>query len=175
MITKKIIAPLVVVIILSGIGGVLTAKKFTDNQTANTTQLTASDQTDVEPKETSAANQNTQPTANTPAAKPALLAGRYSSYNASQVSEQGYENTILFFYAAWCPECRAFKQAINSSNIPQGVQILEVNYDTASDLKKQHNVTLQTTFVKVNSQGDQVSKWAGYGKDKSLQSVLNNL
>ena len=40
MITKKIIAPLIIVIILAGIGGVLTAKKTTENRLASTTNAT---------------------------------------------------------------------------------------------------------------------------------------
>lgn len=100
--------------------------------------------------------------------------GRYTSYSPQKVGESGYEQTVLFFHASWCPECRAFKQNI-SSDVPEGVQILEVNYDTSQDLKQKYGVTLQSTFVRVSGDGTLQTKWVGYGKDKSLQTVLSNL
>lgn len=158
MVTKKIITPLIIVVILSGIGGVLTAKKITENRLegARTTADEPSEQfTDISSDQ--------------------LAAGRYDSYAANKVSEQGYATTVLFFHAGWCPECRSFKQAITSEEIPSGIQILEVNYDTEKSLKKEHGVTLQSTFVKVDSSGKQINKWVGYGKNKSLETILNNL
>jgi hypothetical protein len=81
----------------------------------------------------------------------------------------------VFFHAPWCVECRAFKAAIQSGTIPQGTQILEADYGSSIDLKKQYGVTLQSTFVRVNSSGELQKKWSGYGKDKSLVAVLENL
>lgn len=101
--------------------------------------------------------------------------GRYASYSSNAVANQGYSTTIIFFYAPWCPECQAFKKAINSSDIPAGTQILEASYDNETDLKSTYGVTLQSTFVRVNSSGELQKKWVGYGKDKSLQAVLDNV
>lgn len=162
MITKKIIIPLIIVIILAGIGGVLTAKKTTENRLTNTADATINTEPRAQPSEDVTVKEQ-------------LKSGRYESYSTEKFSESGYSQTVLFFYAAWCPECRAFKQAINSSDIPEGTQVLEVNYDNSNYLKKLHGVTLQSTFVKVDVSGNQVSKWVGYGKDKSLETVLGNL
>jgi hypothetical protein len=103
-----------------------------------------------------------------------LRAGRYEPYDAQLVSAAGYDETILFFHASWCPECRAFEQEITSADLPEGVQILKVDYDNSDDLKRTHGVTLQSTFVKVSDDGSQVSKWVGYGKDKSVDAILKN-
>jgi len=105
---------------------------------------------------------------------PALSAGRYVDYNSSVVAASGYNETILFFHAAWCPECRAFERAITAESIPAGVQIVKVNYDSSDDLRQKYGVTIQSTFVKVASNGDRVSTWVGYGRDKSLAAVLEN-
>lgn len=104
----------------------------------------------------------------------AAATGRYVEYEQSQLAAEGYQETILFFHAPWCPECRAFEQAITSGDIPDGVQVLKVDYDSSSELKKKYGVTLQTTFVKVNAAGEKVSSWVGYGKEKSLAIVLEN-
>lgn len=103
-----------------------------------------------------------------------LASGRYTPYEAQHVSATGYNETILFFHASWCPECRAFEQQITSVDLPDGVQILKVDYDNSDELKRIHGVTLQSTFVKVSRDGAQVSKWVGYGKDKSVDAILNN-
>jgi hypothetical protein len=110
----------------------------------------------------------------TPTDEVTLADGRFVEYQQALVDDAGYNETILFFYAAWCPECRAFEQAINSGEISDGVQVLRVNYDTESALKAQHQVTLQSTFVRVNAEGQQVSKWVGYGQDKSLGAIRDN-
>ena len=104
----------------------------------------------------------------------AVSPGRYEQYNASLVDDAGYSTTILFFYAAWCPECRAYDQAINAGDLPDGVQILRVTYDDAQDLRQKYGVTIQSTFVRVNSAGEKQVLWNGYGKDKSVTTILEN-
>lgn len=103
-----------------------------------------------------------------------LAAGRYIDYSSDAVAATGYSETILFFHADWCPECRAFEQAIKAEAIPDGVQVLEVDYDSNQNLRQQYEVTLQTTFVKVNQAGERQSLWVGYGRDKSLGLILEN-
>lgn len=105
---------------------------------------------------------------------PVKAEGRYTEYNETLVAADGYNETILFFHAPWCPECRAFEQVIESEPIPNGVQILKVDYDSSTELKTKYGVTLQTTFVKVDPSGEQVSAWVGYGKDKSVAIILEN-
>lgn len=103
-----------------------------------------------------------------------LSNGRYVDYSAAAVGDASFDQTILFFYAPWCPECRAFEQSIKSSTIPKGVQILKVDYDSASSLKSQYKVTIQTTFVRVNKSGERISLWVGYSKDKTIYAILEN-
>ncbi len=103
-----------------------------------------------------------------------LLAGRYQPYDEQSVAATGYNETILFFHASWCPECRAFEQAIEQSDIPDGVQILKLNYDSEIELRQKYGVTLQSTFVSVDNSGEKISTWVGYGKDKSVNAILEN-
>ena len=109
-----------------------------------------------------------------PAPNVELAEGRYSDYDQSAVAASGYNETILFFHASWCPECRAFEQEILANPIPDGVQVLKVDYDSSTDLRQRYGVTIQTTFVKVGDGGERISSWVGYGRDKSLGAVLEN-
>ena len=103
-----------------------------------------------------------------------LQPGRYEDYDESHLGAEGYNETIIFFHAPWCPECRAFEQAILASDIPDGVQILKTDYDSSTELRQKYEITLQSTFVKVDSSGDELTMWVGYGKDKSVTAILEN-
>lgn len=110
-----------------------------------------------------------------PADDPACEApGRYADYSAEAVGEECYTDTILFFHAPWCPECRGFEEAIKSGEVPEGAQILKVDFDSATDLRKKYEVTIQSTFVRVDSSGERVKLWSGYGQDKSVDAILEN-
>ena len=102
------------------------------------------------------------------------IAGRYVDYSESLVAESGFDTTILFFHAPWCPDCRAFDESISSSQLPDSTQILKVDYDSSKDLRQRYGITVQTTFVSVDSAGEAKQKWAGYGKETTLDAVLEN-
>lgn len=108
---------------------------------------------------------------------PAIAAaGRYVDYREELVVKKcsGYGHTVLFFHASWCPECRGFEQAIEAGEVPAGVQILKVDYDSSGELRKKHGVTIQSTFVRVDESGNTVTKWTGYGKEKSIAAIIEN-
>jgi hypothetical protein len=124
-----------------------------------------------------AASSTPATTESTPAEAPAeesTCEGRYAEYSAAAVADECYTDTILFFHASWCPECRGFEEAIKGGTVPDGAQILKVDYDSATDLRKKHEVTIQSTFVRVDSSGERVKLWSGYGQDKSVDAVLEN-
>jgi hypothetical protein len=50
----------------------------------------------------------------------------------------------------------------------------KIDYDSATDLRKQHGVTIESTFVRVDPAGERVKLWSGYGKDKSVDAILEN-
>jgi len=78
-----------------------------------------------------------------PAMNEVFSAARYEALKASG------DKFILNFSADWCPNCQKLKQTINSnlSGLPAGTVVLETDYDTYTDLKKEFGVTRQTTGV----------------------------
>ncbi len=161
MVTKKIIAPLFIVILLAGISGVFAAKKVTEERATSTSHAGEMHGSTQESATSDVASNST--------------ATNYTTYTEAALKDKSYKNTVLFFHANWCPECRAFDKALASSTIPADTQILKVDYDKSTDLKKKYGVTLQSTFVSVDSNGKLLSKWVGYGKDKSADAVVKNL
>lgn len=123
---------------------------------------------------TSASTPLTTPAAGDDSSPSCEATGRYADYSEAAVADECYTDTILFFHAPWCPECRGFEEAIKSGEVPEGAQILKVDYDSSTDLRKQHGVTIQSTFVRVDPAGKTVKLWSGYGQDKSVDAILEN-
>ena len=103
-----------------------------------------------------------------------LASGSYEIFAPEKLSKANDGKVVLFFKASWCPSCRALDSDIKSSlnDIPDGVTILEVDYDTNQDLRKKYGVTTQHTLVQVDSEGNAITKWSGGG---SLETIISKL
>lgn len=103
-----------------------------------------------------------------------MSAGSYEAYAPEKLAKAIDGDVVLFFRASWCPTCKAVHADIlkNASQIPKGVTILDVDYDSSSALKQKYGVTYQHTFVQVDAQGAQIAKWSG---SSTLTSLLSNI
>jgi thiol-disulfide isomerase/thioredoxin len=91
----------------------------------------------------------------------APTAGTYTPYSEKKVaSTKGTK--LLFFHAPWCPQCRAIEASINDGAIPAGVTVFKVDYDSTQALRQKYGVTLQTTFVKIDDQGEKIESYVAY-------------
>lgn len=91
----------------------------------------------------------------------ATSAGSYEIYTPEKLAAADAGEVVLFFHASWCPTCRAADASITETGVPDGLTILKLNYDTETELRKQYGVTVQHTFVQVDSQGNLIKKWTG--------------
>ncbi|MBA2279493.1 thioredoxin family protein [Candidatus Saccharibacteria bacterium] len=95
--------------------------------------------------------------------------GQYVDYREGIVAEtQGTK--LLFFHAPWCPQCRDLEDDIEAKGVPDGMTIIKVDYDSNQALRKKYGVTIQTTIVHVNDEGEEVSKHVAYN-DPTLKAV----
>lgn len=101
-------------------------------------------------------------------------AGTYESYDQSKIANAEKGKVVLFFRAGWCPTCKALDADImaNLDSIPADLTILDVNYDTATELKKKYGVTYQHTLVQVDAKGNLINKWSGSPTLSSLSSQI---
>ena len=98
------------------------------------------------------------PTAESPTP---TVAGVYMDYSPQAVADtKGVR--LLFFYASWCPQCRALDQSIKETVLPAGVTIFKVDYDSNQALRQRYGVTLQTTLVKIDADGNKVKSYVTY-------------
>ena len=99
--------------------------------------------------------------------------GVFIDYSEGQVaSSDGVQ--VLFFHAPWCPQCRMIEEDIKSDGVPDGVTILKVDYDSNQALRQKYDVTLQTTFVEVDENGNEIEKFVAYN-EPTFESVKTNL
>lgn len=102
-----------------------------------------------------------------------IKAGSYQDYSEVIVSaeQQAGNKVVLFFHAAWCPFCKAADKAFKEklSEIPDGVTVLKIDYDSSTELKQKYGVTYQHTFVQIDNQMNLVSKWNGGDVDNLIK------
>ncbi|MBI3559242.1 redoxin domain-containing protein [Candidatus Gottesmanbacteria bacterium] len=104
---------------------------------------------------------------------------RYVEYSKAVLDQATANRRVLYFYANWCPICKPadadFKA--NSNKIPADVTVIRVNYNDTDtdqeekDLAKKYAITYQHTFVQIDGQGKEVTKWNGGKTDELLAKI----
>lgn len=100
---------------------------------------------------------------------------RYSEYTKAALDGADDNRRVLFFYASWCPTCIPVDADLkaSASKIPADVSVIRVNYNDPEtdqeekDLAHKYGITYQHTFVQIDKQGNEVTKWNG-GKTAEL-------
>jgi thiol-disulfide isomerase/thioredoxin len=93
-----------------------------------------------------------------------------AAYEADAAKFHEAGDVVLFFNASWCPTCKATVESLDSAGVPAGLTVVSVDYDAATDLKKQYGVTVQHTFVQVDEQGNEVAKFSGAPSGEAIAS-----
>ncbi len=103
-----------------------------------------------------------------------MSSGSYETYDMSKLVAAKTGKVVLFFRASWCPSCKALNADIQAhlSEIPAGVTILDVDYDSSTDLKKKYAVATQHTLVQVDANGNELKKWVG---SPTLSDIVSEL
>ena len=103
-------------------------------------------------------------------------AGAYIDYASYAVSADQYADTnvVLFFNAVWCSTCKQAKDNFEASlsEIPEDLTIVLVDFDDSIELRKKYGVTVQHTFIQIDSEGDAIGKWSGSVTIAEIQSQL---
>lgn len=111
------------------------------------------------------------------AAAPALADDRAATAAPAPAQVLSFENdaqldalaargtTVVFFYAAWCPDCRATVTELNArwDKVRPGLTLVIADYDKETALKARFGVTYQDTFVLLDKAGKGVDLWNSGG------------
>jgi thiol-disulfide isomerase/thioredoxin len=95
----------------------------------------------------------------------AVSAGSYVDYAEFDADRSAYADgkVVLFFHAGWCPTCKKAEKNLTAdpASIPAGLTIVKVDYDTATDLRREYGVTQQHTFVSIAADGSKQKVFTG--------------
>jgi len=75
--------------------------------------------------------------------------------------------TVVFFFASWCPNCRATVTELNArwGDVDPSITLVIADYDKEMALKGKYGVTYQDTFVLLDDKGNAVKAWNSGGVD----------
>ena len=97
----------------------------------------------------------------------AAPASQVLSYEGdAQLAELAAEGTtVVFFYAAWCPNCRATVTELTArwDEVNPGLTLVIADYDKEQALKARFGITYQDTFVLLDKDGKGVDIWNSGG------------
>lgn len=128
------------------------------------------------PSTQSQAQVDTQRTVNTTSETVQTVPKSKSAYiDYSQESLASAEGQrVLFFHAPWCSQCRALESDIKEQGVPEGFTILKVDYDSSKDLRQKYGVTLQTSLVKIDANGDKSGDVFVAYNEPTLSAVIRD-
>lgn len=95
----------------------------------------------------------------------------YAAFSESVLSDG--QPKVLFFHAAWCPECKHANTELEEifSNEHPMLSVYKIDYDTSLELRSQYGVTHQHTFVLVDGQGNAIRTIQG-PTDAQLEALV---
>lgn len=73
--------------------------------------------------------------------------------------------TVVFFFASWCPNCRATVTELNArwAEVDPDITLVIADYDKEKALKSKYGVTYQDTFVLLDAKGNAAKAWNSGG------------
>lgn len=73
--------------------------------------------------------------------------------------------TVVFFFATWCPNCKAAALEFSSKweTVRPGIALVVADYDKQTALKSKYGVTYQDTYVLVGADGGKRKIWNSGG------------
>ncbi len=107
------------------------------------------------------------------------VASKYVLYTKEVLDQANSKRRVLFFYASWCPTCVPADANLKLSldKIPEDVAVIRVNYNDSDtdqeekDLARKYGITYQHTFVQIDKEGNEVTKWNG----GQISELLSNI
>lgn len=98
---------------------------------------------------------------------------QYIDYSESNVENTKDKTQVLFFHAKWCPTCKAADQEFtaNLDQLPDNVVLIKTDYDTQAALKQKYGITYQHTFVQIDEDGNQITKWNGGDVEELISNI----
>lgn len=131
--------------------------------------FTAEEQPDDDQRAASPATTEPESQAAEPEAPTGEGFGDYIDYEEGAI-EEAEGQVVLFFHAVWCPQCIQLERDIKQNGVPEGYTFIEVDFDQHQDLRQRYEVTVQTTLVRLDDNGDKIDSFVPY-HEPTLEAV----
>jgi thiol-disulfide isomerase/thioredoxin len=103
------------------------------------------------------------------------MAGSFIDYSDYQADQERFadNDVVLFFNASWCPTCQEATKNLKAAQVPEGLTVVSVDYDSNVDLRRDYGVTTQHTFVQVDPAGEELAKFTGATTVQEISEQLS--
>ncbi len=86
-------------------------------------------------------------------------AGQFVEYSQSAFDSDTNSKKVLFFHQKSCSVCKQIETNMKAGVMPEGVSLYLVPMETETALVEKYSVNLQTTFIEVDDEGNQLQEW----------------
>jgi thiol-disulfide isomerase/thioredoxin len=97
--------------------------------------------------------------------------GSYTAFKDGVIGNG--ETSVLFFHATWCPACKKNNGLLESwYGAEQFMRsVYKIDFDTATELRKQYGVNGQDTFVLIDGSGKEIER-VSFPAQSALRALL---
>ena len=97
------------------------------------------------------------------------------SENAIQETIKNWKLPALYFKANWCLNCKLLEEELKDKWFPDGIDIYEVDFDQAQDLRKKYLVNNQHTLLILDKEEKEKWRDLSWNYDKVIDTIKKAL
>ena len=97
------------------------------------------------------------------------------SDNALEKSIENWRIPALYFKANWCLNCKLLEEELKEKGFPDWIDIYEVDFDQAQDLRKQYLVNNQHTLLLLNKEKKEIWRDISWNYNKVIETIKKAL
>ena len=93
------------------------------------------------------------------------------SDNALEKSIENWKLPALYFKANWCLNCKLLEEELKEKGFPNWIDIYEVDFDEAQDLRKTYLVNNQHTLVVLDKEKKEIWRDISWNYNKVIETI----
>ena len=97
------------------------------------------------------------------------------SDNALEKSIENWKIPALYFKANWCLNCKLLEEELKEKGFPDWIDIYEVDFDQAQDLRQHYVVNNQHTLLLLNKEKKEIWRDMSWDYNKVIETIKKAL
>lgn len=95
--------------------------------------------------------------------------------NAIQETIKAWKLPALYFKANWCLNCKLLEDELKEKGFPDGIDIYEVDFDQAKDLREKYSVNNQHTLILLNDKEEEIWRDMSWDYTKVIETIKQTI